>query len=164
VLSAEHFLNSLPIGSMAAAALGALAILAWRMHESSRPVTVPKLVIPPLGMSTGFSMFIMPMFRIPWAWGAAAFVLGAGVFAYPVIASSRLTRQGDVVMMRRSPWFIIILLLLVAVRLLLRRYVGEFLSAQQTAGLFFVLAFGMILRWRSALLLQYRKLVSDHAV
>jgi len=109
-----------PIGSMGAAIFGALAVLAWRMHESRRPVSLRGLVIPPLGMSTGFSMFAMQAFRVPWMWGLSAFVLGAAIFAQPVIASSRLTREGNVVMMRRSPWFIVIILVLAAIRLALR--------------------------------------------
>jgi membrane protein CcdC involved in cytochrome C biogenesis len=64
-------------------------------------------------------------------------------------------------MMRRSPWFIVIILVLAAVRLALRGYVGEFISPQQTAGLFFILAFGMILRWRSSLFVQYQRLTGN---
>jgi membrane protein CcdC involved in cytochrome C biogenesis len=150
-----------PIGSMGAAILGALAVLAWRMHESRRPVSLRGLVIPPLGMSTGFSMFAMQAFRVPWMWGLSAFVLGAAIFAQPVIATSRLTREGNVVMMRRSPWFIVIILVLAAIRLALRGYVGELISPQQTAGLFFILAFGMIVRWRSSLFVQYQRLTAD---
>jgi membrane protein CcdC involved in cytochrome C biogenesis len=112
-------------------------------------------------MSTGFSMFAMQAFRVPWMWGLSAFVLGAAIFAQPVIASSRLTREGNVVMMRRSPWFIVIILVLAAIRLALRGYVGEFISPQQTAGLFFILAFGMIVRWRSSLFVQYQRLTAD---
>ena len=153
-------LNSLPVGSMAAAVVGALAVLAWRMHESRRPVTVAGLVIPPLGMSTGFSMFAVHAFRVPWTWGISAFVIGAALFAHPVIATSRLTREGNAIMMRRSPWFILIILALAALRLALRRYVGEILSVQQTAGLFFILAFGMIVRWRGSLVIQYQRLMS----
>jgi membrane protein CcdC involved in cytochrome C biogenesis len=145
---------------MAAAVLGALAVLAWRMHESRRPVSLRGLVIPPLGMSTGFSMFAMQAFRVPWMWAISAFVLGAALFAQPVIASSRLTREGNVIMMRRSPWFIVIILALAALRLALRGYVGTIISPQQTAGLFFILAFGMIVRWRSSLFFQYQRLVS----
>ena len=71
----------LPIASFGAALIGTLAILAWRVRESRRPVSLRSLIIPPLGMSTGFSMFVVPAFRIPWTWGLAAFVLGALVFA-----------------------------------------------------------------------------------
>jgi membrane protein CcdC involved in cytochrome C biogenesis len=147
-----------PIGGMAAAVIGALGVLAWRMHESRRPVSLRGLVIPPLGMSTGFSMFAMPAFRVPWMWGISAFVLGAALLAQPVIATSRLTREGDLIMMRRSPWFILIILALAAVRLALRGYVETIISPQQTAGLFFILAFGMIVRWRSSLYVQYQQL------
>ena len=45
-----------------------------------------------------------------------------------------------------------------AVRLGLRQYIGQFVSAPQTAALFFTLAFGMIVRWRAEMLRAYRKL------
>ena len=41
------------------------------------------------------------------------------------------------------------ILLLAAVRILARGYFDTFLSVQQSAALFFMLAFGMILRWRA---------------
>lgn len=151
-------LTVLPFAPVVAAVLGTAAILAWRIRESRRAVSTRSIVIPPLGMSTGFSMFAMRAFRLPWTWGIAAFAFGALVFAYPLLASSRLTRDGDAIMMQRSRAFIVILLALAAVRLALRTYVGEYLTVEQTAALFFVLAFGMIVRWRVAMLLEYRRL------
>ena len=150
----------LPIASFGAALIGTLAILAWRVRESRRPVSLRSLIIPPLGMSTGFSMFAMPAFRIPWTWGLAAFVLGALVFAYPLVSSPQLTVEDGLIMMRRSRWFLVVILALAAVRLGLREYVSSIISVQQTAGLFFVLAFGMIVRWRTTLLLEYRHLTA----
>ena len=149
-----------PIASFGAAIIGTLAILAWRVRESRRPVSLRSLIIPPLGMSTGFSMFAMPAFRIPWTWGLAAFVLGALVFAYPLVSSPQLTIEDGLIMMRRSRWFLVVILGLAAVRLGLREYVSSIISVQQTAGLFFVLAFGMIVRWRTTLLLEYRHLTA----
>jgi membrane protein CcdC involved in cytochrome C biogenesis len=35
------------------------------------------------------------------------------------------------------------------------------MSMQQTAGLFFVLAFGMILRWRMRMLFEYKTLTAQ---
>jgi membrane protein CcdC involved in cytochrome C biogenesis len=151
--------GGLPLTSIGAAIVGALFVLAWRIRESQRAVTTLSIVIPPLGMSTGFSMFAVPAFRVPLSWGVSAFVLGALVFAYPLLATTRLRRDGDVIMMRRSRAFIFILLGLVAARLLLRDYVGTLLPPTQTAGLFFILAFGMIVRWRSAMFVEYRRLV-----
>ena len=149
-----------PIASFGAAIIGTLAILAWRVRESRRPVSLRSLIIPPLGMSTGFSMFVMPAFRIPWTWGLAAFVLGALVFAYPLVSSPQLTIEDGLIMMRRSRWFLVVILGLAAVRLGLREYVSSIISVQQTAGLFFVLAFGMIVRWRTTLLIEYRHLTA----
>lgn len=149
-----------PIASLGAALIGTLAILAWRVRESRRPVSLRSLIIPPLGMSTGFSMFAMPAFRIPWTWGLAAFVLGALVFAYPLVSSRQLTVEDGLIMMRRSRWFLVVILGLAAVRLGLREYVSSIISVQQTAGLFFVLAFGMIVRWRTTLLMEYRQLTT----
>lgn len=149
----------LPIASFGAALIGTLAILVWRVRESRRPVSLRSLIIPPLGMSTGFSMFVVPAFRIPWTWGLTAFVLGAMVFAYPLVSSPQLTVEDGLIMMRRSRWFLVVILGLAAVRLGLREYVSSIISVQQTAGLFFVLAFGMIVRWRTTLLMEYRRLV-----
>ena len=149
-----------PIASLGAALIGTLAVLAWRVRESRRPVSLGSLIIPPLGMSTGFSMFAMPAFRIPWTWGLAAFVLGAFVFAYPLVSSPQLTIEDGLIMMRRSRWFLVVILGLAAVRLGLREYVSSIISVQQTAGLFFVLAFGMIVRWRTTLLMKYRQVTS----
>ena len=61
-------------------------------------------------------------------------------------------------MMRRSRAFIAILLGLAAVRFALRQYVGHIISPQQTAGLFYILAFGMIVRWRTTMWMQYKRL------
>jgi len=109
-------------------------------------------------MSTGFSMFVMPAFRIPVTWGLGAFVLGALVFAHPLVSSPQLTVEDGLIMMRRSRWFLVVILALAAVRLGLREYISSLISVQQTAGLFFVLAFGMIVRWRTTLLMEYRQL------
>jgi membrane protein CcdC involved in cytochrome C biogenesis len=137
---------------------GAMAVIAWRVRETQSPVTTRKIVIPPLAMSTGFSMFLAPAFRVPWTMALGAFLLGALVLSYPLARTSTLTRVGDAIMLRRSRHFLVILLGLVAVRLALRPVVGDLVSVRQTGGVFFVLAFGMIVRWRAGMLLRYRAL------
>ncbi len=136
--------------------VGGGAVLVWRFRETRTPVTPKKILIPPLGMSTGFMMFVVPSMRIPWSWAVVAFLVGALVLSVPLARTSSLKLEGDAVMMRRSSSFLVILLGLLAMRLLLHDYVGHFLSTQQTAALFFVLAFGMILRWRAWMYFRYR--------
>ena len=137
---------------------GAAAVLAWRVRETTRPVTARKIIIPPLGMSTGLSMFAFAPTRIPWSWAIAAFATGALLLSYPLIKSSKLVRRGDVVMLERSRAFLWILLGLVAVRFAARSYVEQYVSPLQTGAIFFILAFGMIARWRTSMYLEYRQL------
>ncbi len=112
-------------------------------------------------MATGFSMFIVPAFRIPWLWALCAFLIGAILLAWPLLATSRLHREGDKIIMKRSSMFIVVIIVLAAVRILARGYFDRLLTVEQTGALFFILAFGMILIWRANMLVQYRKLTSQ---
>ena len=148
--------------SVIAAVLGFCGVMIWRIREGRSPVTVRKIIIPPLGMSTGFSMFIVPAFRIPWAWAIIAFAIGALVLAYPLIRTSRLDwhQDGETVMMRRSAAFFVVVVVLAVVRFAAKGYLDRYISLEQTGGLFFILAFGMILRWRVSMLIEYRRLTA----
>ena len=146
-----------PWMSVAVAVLGFFGVLAWRIREGRTAVTIRKIVIPPLGMATGFSMFVAPMFRVPWTWAAVAFLLGAVVLAIPLIRTSRLKLVGDEVMMHRSASFFVVMVVLGIIRILAHSYLDTVMSIQQTAGLFFILAFGMILHWRMNMLFEYRR-------
>jgi membrane protein CcdC involved in cytochrome C biogenesis len=144
--------------SVAGSLVGLIAVITWRVREARSPVSVRKIVIPPLGMATGFSMFLVPGFRVPWTWAGAAFLIGWIALAYPLLATSRLVQQGDTVMMQRSNAFFSVIIALAAIRLLARGYLDSLLSVKQSGALLFVLAFGMILRWRTRMLFEYRKL------
>ncbi len=156
-------LSRLPLRevSLLASLVGASAVLVWRVQEGRTAVTVKKILIPPMGMATGFCMFLVRDFRIPLLWAVAAFLLGAVGLAYPLLRTSRLVRDGDVVMMQRSNAFFLVVLALAAIRILAHGYLDRFVDVKQTAALFFVLAFGMILRWRLRMYFQYRQIASD---
>jgi len=143
---------------------GLVAVIVWRLREVRSAVSLRKIVIPPLGMATGFSMFILPAFRIPWTWAAGAFLIGALALAYPLLLTTRLIRQGDRIMMKRSSAFLAVIFILAAIRFLARGYFDTILTAQQSAGVFFVLAFGMIVRWRAKLFFDFRRLTGESSV
>lgn len=144
---------------LASPVAGAAAVFTWRLRETRRPLTVARIVAPPLGMSTGFAMFLAPAFRVPWTWAAAALLLGAGVLAWPMVRASTLHRDATgAIVMHRSRALLGILVALVAVRLALRASLDRVVTPAQTAALCFVLAFGMIARWRWAVLARYRRL------
>lgn len=140
---------------------GGIAMLAWRVRETRVPVTRKAIVIPPVAMSSAFFMFLSPMMRIPWAWAITAFLLGLFVLSWPLVRSSRLTLRGGVVYMQRSRAFLGILLGLLAVRLGLHDYIGHIVSPLQTASLFYLAAFGMIVRWRLGMYVQYQRIVGS---
>ncbi|MBV8437758.1 MAG: cytochrome c biogenesis protein CcdC [Silvibacterium sp.] len=140
--------------------LGLIGVIVWRVREARTAVTVRKIVIPPLGMSTGFCMFLVPAFRVPLLWAAVAFLIGALLLSWPLLVTSRLVIRGDEVVMHRSKAFFLVIIVLAAIRYFARDYFDTFISIQQTAGLFFILAFGIILRWRMQMLSQYRALTA----
>lgn len=158
-----HVLRIPPVVYVLASLGGAAAVLVWRFRETASPVTVRKLIIPPLGMSTGLFMFVVPQTRVEWSWGLVAFIVGAVLFAWPLARTSTLTRSGDQILMQRSKAFLIILLVLVAIRFALRAWIEQYLTPMQTGALFFLLAFGAIVRWRLGLLWQFLRMREEPA-
>ena len=150
-----------PVLSAVGSLAGMLAVLAWRIREGRSAVTIRKIIMPPLGMATGFCMFLVPTFRVPWTWFAIAFLVGAIALAYPLLATSRLERDGEAIMMKRSGAFFAVIIVLAAIRFIARGYLDRILSIEQTGALFFVLAFGMILRWRMSMFFAYRALTAS---
>lgn len=151
------------VGSVLGAAVGAVAVIMWRLREARTAVSLRKIIIPPLGMATGFSMFVDSSFRVPWTYALAAFLIGAIVLAWPLLLTTRLERQGEIVRMKRSSAFLLVILVLAAVRFFARGYFDTILTAQQTAGVFFILAFGMILIWRAKMLVDFKRLTETSA-
>jgi membrane protein CcdC involved in cytochrome C biogenesis len=141
--------------------IGLAGVMAWRIREGRTAVTVRKIVIPPMGMSTGFCMFLVPAFRVPWMWALIAFLTGAILLAWPLLATSKLVREGGAIMMRRSGVFFAVIVVLALVRFLARSYLDRIMSIEQTGGIFFILAFGMIVRWRLRMLMEYRALTAQ---
>ena len=138
--------------------LGGVVLIAWRVRETRVPVSRKAIVIPPVAMSTGFLMFLAPMTRVPLSWAIIALVLGAAVLAWPLLRSTRLEPRDGVIYMKRSRAFLVILLVLLAIRLALHDYIGHLISPLQTAAVFYLLAFGMIVRWRWEMYRQYEAL------
>ena len=151
----------LHIGTSIFVSIGGLIVVTiWRLREVRSAVSLRKIIIPPLGMATGFCMFFVPAFRIPPLWAACAFLLGATALAYPLLRTSRLVRDGEAIMMQRSHAFFFVVIALAVVRILARSYIDRYVSIEQTGALFFVLAFGMILRWRMRMFFEYRQLTT----
>lgn len=134
----------------------ALTAIVVRLRAARRPASAAKILIPPLAMSTGFTMFLYEPMRVNVAYLALALAVGF-VFSYPLIKSTTFYIQREQVYVRRSKGFVIVLLSLLLIRLILHNYISDFLSLSQTAGCFFVLAYGMIVPWRIAMYQRFRQ-------
>lgn len=146
------------IGSIIVSALAGLTLIILRIRAGKQPVSLRKIAIPPLGMATGFMMFVFSATHIPWIWGIAAFLTGLLIFAFPLIVTTRLERVESDIYVRRSKAFIFIMMTLFVIRLSLHGVVEEYMSIPQTGAIFYLLAFGMIVPWRLAMLSDYLRL------
>lgn len=150
----------LQIGATLGMLVMALLAIFIRMKASHRPVTIRKILIPPLGMSTGFLMFVVPETHVPLLWALIALLVGWFIFSYPLIRSTRFERVDEEIFATRSRSFAFILLGLLAIRLILHEVIQRYVSIPQTGGLFFLLAFGMIVRWRVYMYKHYKEVVA----
>ncbi|MFZ0338488.1 MAG: cytochrome c biogenesis protein CcdC [Terracidiphilus sp.] len=155
---------STPVLTAVVSLVGLAGVLTWRVREGRSVVTLKKIVMPPLGMATGFCMFFYPPCRVPFLWGLAAFLIGAVLFAYPLLLTSDLHWHGGEIRMKRSSAFFAVIIVLALVRWAARGYFDRVLSLEQTGAIFYLLAFGMILRWRLKLLLAWRALTAAPAL
>lgn len=153
-----HALFSPQVLSILVSLFAGSAVIVLRLRAANKPTSLKKIIMPPVGMATGFLMFLAPAFRIPWTWAAAAFLVGALLFSYPLIRTSKFHQVGDEIYLKRSSMFIVVIIGLLLVRTLLHDVLEPYITISQSAGIFFILAFGMLLPWRAAMLVQYRRL------
>ncbi|WP_336604262.1 CcdC family protein [Paenibacillus sp. MMS18-CY102] len=146
-------------GSLIMSIVVGAAVIMVRMRASKQPTTLRKIIMPPLGMSTGFLMFISPLTRVPFPWALVALAAGMLLFAPPLIVTSNFERVGDQVFLRRSRLFVYIIIGLFIARIALHDVVEHYVSVPQTGALFFLLAFGMLVPWRLAMMQRYRRLL-----
>ncbi|WP_276357938.1 CcdC family protein [Cohnella caldifontis] len=135
-------------------------VIAIRLKAAKRPTSLRKLIIPPLGMSTGFLMFLFPFMRVPFEYAIAALLVGL-LLSYPLIHTSKFQVVDGQVYLKRSSSFIYVLLGLLLFRLLLHPLVEQYVTLPQSGALFFLLAFGMILLWRIVTALRYLNLTRE---
>ncbi|MCP8616419.1 CcdC family protein [Salirhabdus salicampi] len=145
------------IASTAAAFMMATLMIMIRLRAAKRPATVKKIVLPPLFMSTGACMFFFPMFQISWSKVIEALLVGV-LFSTLLIITSTFEIKGKDIYLKPSKAFIFILFGLLILRIVLKLIIGQSISLTETSSMFFLLAFGMIISWRIAMLIKFLKL------
>ncbi|WP_026570266.1 MULTISPECIES: CcdC family protein [Sediminibacillus] len=137
--------------------LMAVTMIFVRMKASRRPASKARIILPPLFMSTGAFMFLVPAFQVSWAQVLEAFSVGV-VFSLFLIKSSNFEVKNGYIYLIPSKAFVFILFGLLIVRITLKVIIGKTVSVGETSGMFFLLAFGMILSWRIAMLWKFTRI------
>jgi membrane protein CcdC involved in cytochrome C biogenesis len=146
--------------SSAAAILMAILALFIRMKAAKRPVSTKKIILPPIFMSTGALMFLFPAFQVSQKELFEAVTVGI-LFSFLLIKTSNFEVRDDQIYLKRSRAFIFILIGLLIIRIIAKLIFSSYIDYGELSGMFFLLAFGMIVPWRIAMFMQYRKMKNE---
>ncbi|UOQ93440.1 cytochrome c biogenesis protein CcdC [Halobacillus shinanisalinarum] len=145
------------IASTVVATCMATGMIFVRLRAAKKPASVKKIILPPLFMSTGAFMFLFPVFRVQWSQVAEAVCVGI-LFSFFLIRTSKFEVREDKIYLKPSKAFVFILFGLLILRIVLKLIIGQTIAFGQMSGMFFLLALGMIITWRLAMLRQYLQL------
>ncbi|AYC29498.1 CcdC family protein [Paenisporosarcina cavernae] len=147
------------ISTVGALVMGTL-VMAVRTRAAKKPASTKKIILPPVFMSTGAAMFFFDFFHVPLMQVIEALSVGM-LFSIVLIKTSNFeVREGDIYL-KQSKAFIFILIGLLVVRIVAKLYLSSSIDVGELSGMFWLLAFGMIVPWRIAMYVKYRKLAKE---
>lgn len=144
------------ITTVGALMMGILAIFV-RSKSAKHPVSVKKIILPPIFMSTGALMFIFEEFRVAPLQIIEAIVVGL-LFSIILIKTTSFEIRNEDIFMKRSKAFPFILFGLLFIRLIGKLILSSTIDVGELGGMFWILAFGMIVPWRIAMLVKFKNL------
>lgn len=144
------------ISTVIALGMGIL-VTTVRARSAKKPASIKKILLPPLFMSTGALMFVSPYFRVSGTELIEALLVGM-LFSSVLIWTSKFERRDGDIYLKQSKAFIFILIGLLIVRLVGKLLLSSSIDVGQLSGMFWILAFGMIIPWRIAMYMQFKKL------
>jgi membrane protein CcdC involved in cytochrome C biogenesis len=150
----------LVIASSVVAIMMAIFVTFLRAKSAQKPASVKKIILPPVFMSTGALMFVNPMFRVTPLEVLEAVVVGM-LFSILLIKTSSFEIRENDIYMKRSKAFIYILVGLLVIRIVLKSVLSTSIDFGELSGMFWILAFAMIVPWRIAMYVKYKKLASS---
>jgi len=145
------------MGSTVVAVVMGTIVMTIRAKSAKKPASAKKIILPPLFMSTGALMFIFEYFRVQPLQIMEALVVGL-LFSTVLIWTSKFEVKNDDIYLKPSKAFIFILFVLLVVRLIAKIILSSTIDVGELSGMFWLLAFGMIVPWRIAMFIQFKKL------
>ncbi|WP_160719832.1 CcdC family protein [Bacillus sp. USDA818B3_A] len=152
-------MNYVVVSSIGAVIMGTLALFV-RMKAAKKPTNAKKIILPPFFMSTGAFMYVVPEFRLTPMEMGEAIIVGM-LFSILLIKTSKFEIRDNDIYLKRSKAFIFILVGLLILRLVLKAILSSTIDIGQLSGMFFLLAFSMIVPWRVAMFQSYKKLYKE---
>lgn len=143
--------------SSVGAAFMAVFVMFVRIKASKKPASAKKIILPPIFMSTGAMMFIFPYFRVTPLEILEAASVGM-LFSILLIKTSKFEIRENQIYLKRSKAFMFILIGLLIIRIIAKLILSSSIDVGQLGGMFWILAFGMIVPWRVAMYMNFRKL------
>ena len=149
----------LVVASIVVSLLMVVVVNLVRVKNTKKPAVAKKIILPPIFMATGASMFILPMFRPTLPELISAVVMGT-LFSIILIKTSKFEVRDNQIYLQRSKLFLVALIGLIALRMIGKIILAEtiHIDPAQMSGMFFILAFSMILPWRIGMYIGFRKL------
>lgn len=147
------------VSSVIAVFMGIMLMIV-RMKAAKKPVSSKKIILPPLFMSTGAFMFFIPEFAVTKQEILEASIIGI-LFSILLIKTSNFEIKDNAVYLKRSKAFVFILFGLLAVRIVAKIILSSSIDIGALSGMFWILAFSMIVPWRIAMYLSYKRLVKQ---
>lgn len=149
-------MNMVVITSVGAIFMAVFAMFI-RMKAAKKPASVKKILLPPLFMSTGALMYLFPEFRLTLSEIVEAIIVGM-LFSILLIKTSKFEIKEQNIYLKRSRAFIFILIGLLVIRIVMKLALSSTIDYGELSGMFFLLAFSMIVPWRIAMYRNYQKL------
>lgn len=143
--------------SMLVAIFMGVSVIIVRMKAQNYPTNVKKIILPPIFMSTGALMYVVPYFRLTQLEILEAVVVGC-LFSLFLIMTSNFVIKNNKIYMKRSKLFPLILISLLVIRSALKFFLSSTIHPGELAGMFFLLAFSMIVPWRIAMYIKFKNL------
>ncbi|MEH7335279.1 cytochrome c biogenesis protein CcdC [Neobacillus drentensis] len=149
-------MNYVVVSSIGAVFMG-FFVLFIRMKAANKPTNLKKIILPPFFMSSGALMYLVPQFRLTPMEILEAVIVGM-LFSILLIKTSQFEIRDNDIYLKRSKAFIFILVGLLVLRVVLKTILSSTIDIGQLSGMFFLLAFSMIVPWRVAMYRDYKKL------
>ncbi|MEK3934411.1 cytochrome c biogenesis protein CcdC [Sporosarcina sp. FSL W7-1349] len=131
-----------------------------RAKAAKKPISPKRIILPPLFMSTGALMFLFEEFRVPPMQVVEAIIVGL-LFSTLLIRTTHFEIKTGAIYVKRSKAFLFILGGLLVLRLIAKLVLSSSIDVGELGGMFWILAFAMIVPWRIGMLVKYRKI--NHA-